>query len=66
MLSDGVLDALHNGLGESALSEIVSKFRARNPNELANDILSFVLHQCKGQINDDMTVAAIGFWERAR
>ena len=66
MLSDGVLDALHNGLGEGALSEIVSKFRARNPNELANDILSFVLHQCKGQINDDMTVATIGFWERAR
>lgn len=66
MFSDGVLDALHNGLGESALSEIVSKFRARNPNELANDILSFVLHQCKGQINDDMTVATIGFWERAR
>jgi len=66
LFSDGILDALHHSLGESALAEIVSRFPARNPNELANDILRFVLHQCKGKIWDDMTVIAVGFWERAR
>lgn len=66
LLSDGVLEAMNQGMGESALPEIISRFQTQNPGELANDILSFALHQSKGQIRDDMTVLVTGFWERGR
>lgn len=66
LLSDGVVDAMNMGIGEAALPEIISRFQARNPNELAGDILTYILHQCKGEVRDDMTVLVTGFWERAR
>jgi len=66
LLSDGVADAMNQGIGEAALPEIISRFQTRNPSELANDILGYVLSQCKGEVRDDMTVLVTGFWERAR
>ncbi len=66
LLSDGVVDALNQGVGEAALPEIISRFQSKNPSELANDILGYVLGQCKGEVRDDMTVLVTGFWERAR
>ncbi len=64
LLSDGIFDAMNRGLGEGALSEIISRLQTKNPGELANDILRFVLQQCRGQIKDDMTVLVTGIWER--
>ena len=66
LLSDGIYDAMNRGLGEGALSEIISRLQTKNPNELANDILRFVLQQCRGQVKDDMTVLVTGIWERTR
>lgn len=66
LLSDGIADAMNQGIGEAALPEIISRFQTKNPNELANNILNYVLHQCKGEVRDDMTVLVTGFWERAR
>lgn len=66
LLSDGVVDAMNQGVGEAALPEIISRFQTRNPNELAGDILTYILHQCKGEVRDDMTVLVTGFWERKR
>lgn len=66
LLSDGVMDAMNQGIGEAALPEIISRFQTRNPNELANDILTCILRQCKGEVRDDMTVLVTGFWESAR
>lgn len=66
LLSDGVVDAMNQGIGEAALPEIISRFQSRNPSELANDILGYVLRQCKGEVRDDMTVLVTGFWERTR
>lgn len=66
LLSDGIYDAMNRGLGEGALSEIISRLQTKNPNELANDILRFVLQQCRGQVKDDMTVLVTGIWERSR
>ena len=66
LLSDGVVDAISRGVGEAALPEIISRFQAKNPNELAGDILTCILHQCKGEVKDDMTVLVTGFWETAR
>ena len=66
LLSDGVVDAMNRGVGEAALPEIISRFQTKNPNELAGDILTCILHQCKGEVRDDMTVLVTGFWETTR
>ena len=66
LLSDGVVDALNQGVGEAALPEIISRFQSKNPSELANDILGYALRQCRGEVRDDMTVLVTGFWERTR
>lgn len=66
LLSDGVLDAMNRGVGEAALPEIISRFQTKNPNELAGEILTCILHQCKGEVRDDMTVLVTGFWETTR
>lgn len=62
MLSDGVLDALSQGIGEDVLPEIIGKMDYSNPNEIANQILTYCLTQSKGLIRDDMTVLVIGAW----
>lgn len=62
MLSDGVLDALAQGIGEEVLPEIIGKMEYNNPNEIANQILTYSLAQSKGQVRDDMTVLVTGVW----
>ncbi len=63
MLSDGILDALSQGIGEGILPEMIGKITLKNPGEIANYILNFCLHQSKGRIRDDMTVMVTGLWE---
>ncbi|MBD5449132.1 MAG: SpoIIE family protein phosphatase [Lachnospiraceae bacterium] len=65
MLSDGVTDALSQGIGEEVLPEIIGKMEFSNPNEIANQILAYCLKQSNGQIRDDMTVLVIGVWDQA-
>lgn len=62
MLSDGVLDALEQGIGEEILPELLGKISHANPGEIARQILNYCLHQSKGKIRDDMTVLVIGIW----
>ena len=64
MLSDGVLDALSQGIGEEVLPEIIGKMDYSNPNEIANQILTYCLKQSKGQVRDDMTVLVTGVWNQ--
>ena len=64
MLSDGILDALSQGIGEESLPEIIGKIEDSNPNEIANQILSYCLKQSRGQIRDDMTVLVTGVWDK--
>lgn len=63
LLSDGILDALSQGIGEEMLPEMLGKINMRNPAEIANHILNFCIHQSRGKIRDDMTVLVIGVWE---
>lgn len=63
MVSDGIIDGLSLGVGEEALSEIISRLDIRNPKEMANQILNYVIHQSRGNIRDDMTVVVTGIWE---
>ena len=64
MLSDGVLDALSQGIGEDVLPEVIGRMEESNPNEIANQILTCCLKQSKGQVRDDMTVLVTGIWEQ--
>ena len=57
---------MYQGVGVASLREIISRFQTRNPSELANDILGYVLRQSRGEVRDDMTVIVTGFWESAR
>ena len=64
MFSDGILDALSQGSGEEMLTEIIGSSDLENPGEMANSILNFCIHQCRGHIRDDMTVMVIGIWKK--
>lgn len=65
MLSDGIPDALSQGLGAEVLPEIIGRMEYTNPNEIANQILAYAIKQSKGQIRDDMTVLVIGIWDQS-
>jgi stage II sporulation protein E len=62
MISDGVLDALSQGVGEDMMSELIGGTDLKNPKEIANAMLSFCIRQCKGKVRDDMTVLVLGIW----
>lgn len=63
MFSDGITDALSQGIGEEMLAEVIGSCHLMNPGEIASHILNFCIHQCKGHIRDDMTVLVIGIWK---
>lgn len=64
MLSDGVLEALSEGIGEQVLPEVIGRMEYRNPGEIANQILAYAIGQGRGRIRDDMTVLVTGIWDQ--
>lgn len=64
MMSDGVLDALSQGIGEEVLPEIIGKMDFASPGEIANQILAYCIKQSNGQVRDDMTVLVTGIWNQ--
>lgn len=64
MISDGILDAMSQGIGEDMLSELIGECDLENPGEMAGAILNFCIRQCKGHIRDDMTVLVTGIWKK--
>ncbi len=64
MLSDGILEALSEGIGEQVLPEIIGRMDYRNPGEIANQILAYAIGQSRGRIKDDMTVLVTGIWDQ--
>ncbi len=64
MLSDGVLEALSEGIGEEALPEIIGRMEYSSPGEIANQILAYAIGQSRGRIRDDMTVLVTGIWDQ--
>ena len=46
------------------LPEIIGRTEYTNPNEIANQILTYCLKQSNGHIRDDMTVMVIGLWKK--
>lgn len=67
MVSDGVLDALPGTDKEQVLREYLEGMVRRNPQDMAEEILGFVLGLAEADgcgIRDDMTVLVAGVWER--
>ena len=64
MVSDCVLDALSQGIGEDMLSEFIGGISLENPGEIASAILNFGIQQSRGRIRDDMTVLVTGIWKK--
>lgn len=63
LFSDGVSDSFTMGLGEDMLAEVISQMELNNPNEMANYLLNYCLHQSQGRIRDDLTILVAGIWE---
>ncbi len=63
MMTDGVLDALEQNHYENAMKRMLSEMKERNPKEMAERILQFVLRCSQGRVLDDMTVIVLGMWE---
>ncbi|MBQ7954747.1 MAG: SpoIIE family protein phosphatase [Lachnospiraceae bacterium] len=65
MMSDGVVDAMEeHGYGED-LCQVISNIDLRNPKEIAQMLLQYIIRRSKGNIRDDMSIIVIGVWENS-
>ena len=64
MMSDGVLDALRESGYEDAMVRYLEDMREQHPEEMARNLLQFVLRCSQGRVLDDMTVLVAGVWKR--
>ncbi len=66
MMSDGVLDALQESGYEEAMIHYLEGMREQHPEEMARNLLQFVLHCSQGRIADDMTILVLGVFDSHR
>ena len=66
MMSDGVLDALRESGYEEAMVQYLEGMREQHPEEMARNLLQFVLRCSQGHIMDDMTVLVLGVFDSHR
>ncbi len=66
MMSDGVLDALRESGYEEAMVHYLEGMREQHPEEMARNLLQFVLRCSQGRIMDDMTVLVLGVFDSHR
>lgn len=66
MMSDGVLDALRESGYEEAMTQYLEDMREQHPDEMARNLLQFVLRCSQGRIMDDMTVLVLGVFDSHR
>lgn len=65
ILSDGILQGLGGETEVAKFEDMLSGVSYESPQELANFILSYTIHEAGGIIEDDMTVLVFGIWENA-
>lgn len=66
MMSDGVLDALRESGYETAMIQYLEGMREQHPEEMARNLLQFVLRCSQGRILDDMTILVLGVFDSHR
>lgn len=64
MVTDGVLEYLHVKDRQGKLMDIIAGVKSDNAGVMAQEILDRVLLDTGGYAMDDMTVVAIGIWEK--
>ena len=64
MVTDGVLEYLHVKDRQGKLMDIIAGGKSDNAGVMAQEILDRVLLDTGGYAMDDMTVVAIGIWEK--
>ena len=64
MITDGVLEYLHVKDRQGKLMDIIAGVKSDNAGVMAQEILDRVLLDTGGYAMDDMTVVAIGIWEK--
>ena len=66
MMSDGVLDAFVEDIGEEAFMDAIGGLTEQNPEEIAEKLLHLALRFSEGHIYDDMTIIVAGVWESGK
>lgn len=66
MVSDGVLDALRGNGYENAMIQYLECMREQHPEEMAGNLLQYVLRCSQGRIADDMTILVLGVFDSHR
>ncbi|MDE5950707.1 MAG: SpoIIE family protein phosphatase [Acetatifactor sp.] len=66
MMSDGVLDALRENGYETAMIQYLEDMQEQHPEEMARNLLQFVLRCSQGRILDDMTILVLGVFDSHR
>ena len=64
MVTDGVLEYLHVKDRQGKFMDIIAGVKSDNAGVMAQEILDRVLLDTGGYAMDDMTVVAIGIWEK--
>lgn len=65
MVSDGVLEAFDGEDKEEELGRLLMDIHAKNPKDMADELLGIVREYTGQEIRDDMTVLVTGIWRRA-
>lgn len=63
LFSDGIVDCFPGEDGEKFLKSILMDIPYKNPTEMANYIMKYVIQAGQGRIKDDMTVLVMSIWE---
>ena len=63
MITDGISD-LHEGFSEAWIAEAIRGLKSRNPQDIADYILSEAKKLSKDHVRDDMTILAARVWQR--
>lgn len=64
MISDGIVEALNAPDKEEAMGRIIMDMNTVNPKEMSEMILRKALEMCEEVPTDDMTVLAVGIWDK--
>lgn len=64
MMTDGVLDCIHEEDKENFLEKKIMECSSTNPQEIANYILDCAMEQNNYKAADDMTILTAGIWKK--
>lgn len=64
MVTDGVLDCIQGENKQEEVEHIIMSIKSRNPQDMADQILSRAMEYSDNEAIDDMTVLVAGVWKK--